>query len=522
MKKNLLAAAVMLALLPAAHAAELLNNDDYQVRLDTNLAYTLGTRTAKGAAENLTGSGFQLNDGDAAFKRGDLIFNRVDISAEFDAAMKDKYRTGVRMSVLGWYDDVYHHSHEAVTNGYNAISVSNTDFTRTAKRMAGEDLELYDLFVHGGMDLGSHPLSYRFGRHTLLWGESLFMTTNGIAAGQAPINANKALSVPGITAKEVFKPVNQLSATLGLNDKISLQGYYQLEYRETNVPPPGTYFSTADMVFQGAETLAGMPRSGDIRPKNAHGQFGLAAKWSDPDTGWDGGLYYTRYAEKTPQIYIDLSTPSAPSFRFVYPRNIESFGASASTTVGTANVAGEMSFRRNMPLMSAGNVGFTEINSATADAAALHPVGETLHAQVSSIWVLPRVDLWDSASLVGELGGHHLMRVTKNEANLDTTRGRSMVGAVLSFTPTYYRLIGDVEMGFPVTLSYNFSAKKSVVDPSFNGGVGGHGGKLALGVSGKYSDAWRASLNWSKYLGKDTQNQYGDRDFVALNVNYSF
>lgn len=526
-RKKLLALAAAAALAPHAslHALELANTDDYQIRLDTNLAYTLGARTAKPAEENVNpaaspGAPF-VNDGDAAFKRYGLVFNRADISVEFDAALKDKYRTGFRLSALGWYDQVYHRPHQPVDPAtYNATSVSNTQFTRTARRMAGEDIDVYDFFVHGGVDLGSHPLSFRLGRHTLLWGESMFMSTNGIAAGQAPINATKALSVPIIPAKEVFMPVNQLSAALGITDDVSVQGYYQLEHRETDVPPPGTYFSTADFVFQGAETFAGLPRGNDVRPKKAQGQWGLAMKVSKPDIGWDGGLYYTRYAEKTPQIYVDLA--AGPAFRFVYPRNIESFGASASTTVGTANVAFETSYRRNMPLMAAGNTAFTGVTVDMADDGALHPVGETFHLQASTIWVLPRLSLWDSSALVAEVGGHHLVKVTKNAANLDPTRSKNMAGFAVSFTPTYYQLIGGSDVDFPVSLAYNLTEKKSLVDPSFNGGVGGRSGKLGLGVKVKYSDNWRAGVNWTKYLGGDNQNQYGDRDFIAFNVNYSF
>jgi hypothetical protein len=528
-RKKLLALAAAAALAPHAplHALELANTDEYQIRLDTNLAYTLGARTSKPAEENVNpaaspGAPF-VNDGDAAFKRYGLVFNRADISVEFDAAFKDKYRTGFRFSALGWYDQVYHRPHQPVdASTYNATSVSNTEFTRTARRMAGEDIDVYDFFVHGGFDLGSHPLSFRLGRHTLLWGESLFMSTNGIAAGQAPINATKALSVPIIAAKEVFMPVNQLSAALGLTDNLSLQGYYQLEYRETDVPPPGTYFSTADFVFQGAETFAGMPRGDDVRPKKAQGNWGLAMKFSSPDTGWDGGVYYTRYSEKTPEMYLDFS--GVPSFRFVYPRNIESFGASASTTVGDANVAFEASYRRNMALFPAqgATASFTPITDDTADAGAQHPVGETFHLQASTIWVLPRVSLWDSSAFVAEIGGHHLVKATKNAAALDPTRSKNMAGVAMQFTPTYYHLVGDMDVDFPVSLAYNFTEKRSLIDPSFNGGTGGRSGKLGLGMKVKYSDHWRAGVNWTKYLGGDNQNQYGDRDFIALNVNYSF
>lgn len=522
-RKKLLALAAAAALAPHAplHALELANTDEYQIRLDINLAYTLGVRTA-GQSPEMVSNPF-INDGDAAFKRNDLVFNRADVSLEIDAAYKDKYRTGIRISALGWYDQVYHRSHEPVTFGYNATSVSNTEFTRTARRMAGEDIELYDFFMKGGMDLGSHPLSFRLGRHTLLWGESLFLGSNGIAAGQASINATKASSVPIIQAKEVFMPVNQLSATLGLTDNARLQGYYQFEYRETDVPPPGTYFSTADFVFQGAETFGGRTRGNDVRPKKAQGQWGMAVKMSSPELGWDTGLYYTRYADKTPQIYLtDFGAQGPTSFRFVYPRNIESFGASASTTVGDANVGMEMSYRRNMPLFTGGAAARNGVTEDMGDSGALHPVGETFHLQASTIWVLPHMSFWDSSAFTAEIGGNHLVKITKNAVAIDVSRSRNMAGFALQFTPTYYQLLAGADVEFPASLAYNLTEKKSLVDPSFNGGVGGRSGKLGLGMRLKYGGTWRAGVNWTKYLGGDNQNQYGDRDFIAFNINYAF
>jgi hypothetical protein len=521
-------AVMLIGVTGAGNAAVLSDSEDLTVRLDTNLAYTLGARTSHPAEENSNvlaypGAAF-VNDGDAAFKRYGLINNRVDLSLQFDARMKDKYRTGLRVSTLAWYDQVYHRAHEPIPAGtYNATSVSNTEFTPTAKRMAGGDLELYDAFVQSGIDLGDHGLSFRLGRHTLIWGESLFLGSNGIASGMAPVNAIKALSVPIAEAKEIFMPVNQLSATFGITPNISLQGFYQLEYREVDVSPPGTYWSTADFVFQGAETFVPgvIARGNDIRPKRARGNWGLAMKFSLPEIGWDTGVYYVRYSDRTPQIYL---SNGGATFQFVYPRNVEVFGASASTSLGDANVAGEISYRRNQSLFANGGALFSPgpLTDAMADEGALQPKAETFHYQASTIWVLPRLPLWDSSSLAAEIGGNHVVKVTDNAALIDPTRSKNMAGAALIYTPTFYQLVGSADVDFPISLGYNFTKKKSLIDGSFNGGVGGRSGKLGLGMKFKYGDAWRAALTWTKFLGGDNQNQYGDRDFLAFNVNYSF
>lgn len=513
------------------YAAQLVDNEQYSLRLDTNVGYTLSARTAKPSRSTLASA--NNNDGDGAFSRGDIVSNRMDVSIELDAALKDPARSGIRMSVNGWYDDVYNGNHDRIpADSYNADSVDTNEFTRTARRMAGRDLELFDLFVHSAFELGDHNLSFRLGRHTVLWGESLLLASNGISSGQAPINAIKAQSVPLTPAKEIFMPVNQLSMAFDLSESWSLEGYYQLEYRETKVSPPGTFYSSADVAFQGAERLIAAPgryfyRGSDLRPKDAKGQWGLALKHRDFESGWDYGLYYLRYSDKTPQIYLKPGASQIAdalgTFNFVYPRNIEMFGTSATTTVGDTNFAGEVSYRRNMPLVSQGSA-LIEVPGVSADGDdhPLYAVGETLHAQVSAIWAMPTVGLWDSATLTGEIGGHHLVRVTDNADARDTTTGRNMFGLATTFEPKYYQMLPGADVTFPVSLAYNLSKKKSPIDPSFNGGTGGHGGSVGLGTRVQYNNAWRASLNWTKYLGSSGTNNYGDRDFIALNVNYSF
>ena len=67
--------------------------------------------------------------------------------------------------------------------------------------------------MFGGFDLGNVPVSLKAGRHTLYWGESLFLGGNlhGIAYAQNPLDLQKGFATPGVEAKELFRPLNQLS-----------------------------------------------------------------------------------------------------------------------------------------------------------------------------------------------------------------------------------------------------------------------------------------------------------------------
>ena len=523
------AAAVALAALlcnglQPAHAAELSNTDAYQVRWDNTVKYSLGVRT--GTPSDYYLSNPNLNDGDGAFGRGDVISNRLDLLSELDFTLKDRARSGLHVSAAAWYDTVYNRGHDPITANYNALSVPNDQFTKEARRWAGRNAELLDGFVHTSFDLAGHDLSVRLGRHALIWGESLFMAGNGIAAGMAPIDANKALAVPGTLAKEVFMPVNQLSASLRLDQKWSLQGYYQLEFRETRYPPVGTFWSPADLVGPGAETLqlgggAYFAFDGHRRPDNAKGNYGAAAKFSDLASDIDVGLYYLRYTEHTPQVYTQFTGPSATgqfgTYFFVYPEKIDILGTSLSTKIGDANVAGEISIRRNMPLVSNAQLMDLGLNpSADANRNPLYATGDLVHYQVSTIWVLPRTAAWDGAGITAEIGGHHLYKTTRNEASRDTTKAKTFTGMSLVFDPTWYQVVSDLDLTVPLSVAYNFST--SPIDPTVAPGVG----NVGIGVKFTYLRAWRGSLIYTKQLGKDERNGFGDRDNVAFSLAYSF
>lgn len=527
-----LVAAVSAGTLGTAQGAELVNNERFQIRWDNTVKYQLGARTESPSSLNLNNA--NTNDSTGAFDRHDLITNRFDILSEFDFTLKDEARSGFRISAAAWYDQVYNQNHERIPAAtYNQISVDNDEFTAQATDMLGRDIEILDAFIHSGLDVGGHYLSWRLGRHTLLWGESLFLATNGIATGQAPNDAAKALSVPSLLAKEVFMPVNQLSMALELTEQLSVEGYYQLEHRPTRIPAPGTYWSVFDGGFKGGETLVlgpgfAIPRGDDEEPPEHSGQWGVALKYRDYDNDMDYGLYYLRYHAKVPQVVTRVNFIPGPNivlpteYFFVYPEDIEVFGLSLSTKLGDANVAGEISLRNNMPLVSnAQTVAVFGDEQTDGGSNPAYAVGQTLHAQVSTIWILPRTDLWDNAQLVGELGAHHLLKVTDNEERRDKDTVRTSAGFRVQFEPTWYQALPSIDLSAPVTLGYNFTGR-SAIDPGFNITGAAHGGDVTVGLNFKYAGNLRGGLSYTHYLGDEEKNPYHDRDFVLLNLAYSF
>lgn len=509
-----------------AIAAELANNDSYTIRWDNSLKYTLGARTSDPSPYFLSNP--NTNDGDGAFRKNDLVSNRVDLLSEFDLVFKDAANSGVRVSAAAWHDSVYRRSHEPLNPAtYNPTSVSNDQFTPYARKWAGGNSEIYDAFVHSGFDLDGHNVSFRLGRHTLTWGESLMLASNGVAGGQAPVDVHKVLTVPGIQAKDFLMPVNQLSGAVSLNDNWDLAGYYQLEFRPTRLMAPGTFLSPADVVYDGAERLFvgpgfAVPRTASLLPPERKGQWGISAKYRNPASSWDFGAYYLRYTDKTPQLYMGLGNTFTPSnYFFVYPQNIELFGLSTSTHVGNANVAAEVSVRNNTPLTSLASalVVIPGVNdSADGRSNPLYAVGRSLHVQASTIWQVPRTSLWETATLVGEIGANTLLKTTRNAAARDTNTSRTALMLAAQFEPGWYQALPNVDISIPLTVSYNFNSKT----PAVAGPGGARGGNLAIGVKFTYANNLKGGLTFTKYLGADNKNAFADRDFVAFNLLYSF
>ena len=82
---------------------------------------------------------------------------------------------------------------------FNPFTVPNDKFTGPVRTLEGLNAELLDGFVHDTFDIGGTQVGVRVGRHTLIWGESLFFGQNGIAAGQAPLQ--KRFRIGGMVVK---------------------------------------------------------------------------------------------------------------------------------------------------------------------------------------------------------------------------------------------------------------------------------------------------------------------------------
>lgn len=518
-------------------------NPDFKLRWDNTVKYSTAFRLKKqssGLARTAFGPGgivgpnnVNQDDGDNNFDRGQ-VSSRVDLFSEVDVSYRN---FGARVSAAAWYDDVYQGRTDNDTATANHFP--RDKFSDDVREVMGGDAEVLDAFVWGRIPLGERTATVRAGRHTLLWGESLFFGANGIAGGQAPLDLVKLLSVPNSQFKEVARPTGKVSAIVPVSDNVTLGAYAGYEWERTRLIPAGAYLSTSD-VLAGERLLAGRAgvfvRTSDEKPSDS-GQYGLQLRWTMPAIDTDFGLYAIRYHATGPSnIYTTLSgTPPAlrgSTYRWVYHEGIRAYGASFAKTVGAWSLAGELSYRENAPLASSGQAIIPAIGVGVKFDNNDNPgyaVGNTAHAQFSWLASLGPSFISDEASFLGEIAWNTRVKVTENESMLNPNADRSATAVRMVYSPMYRQLLPGADVSPSIGVGYAWG-KSSAVGPGF--GVD-RGGDVNLGVTAVYLNQWTATLNYVKYLGPEgstldnTSNAQfmqalKDRDFISFSLRTTF
>ncbi len=542
-----------------------LGNPDVELRWDNTVRYSAAVRV-KSRSDILTqfvpapanGStvpgALNGDDGDRNFKRGRPISNRLDLLSELDLVYRKSF--GLRVSAAAWYDAVYNQTNandSAATN--NSLSVPYNEFTEATRKLHGAKAEVLDAFVFGATDVGTARLSGRLGRHTVLWGESLFFGNNAIAGTQSPVDAIKASSVPGSTTKEILMPVGQLSGQLQLSPALTLMGYVQYEWERTRLPAAGSYFSVGDLLFAGSERIRlapgpapiGFARGADIEAKDS-GQFGLGLRTQLGE--FDVGIYATRFHAKTPVFYSRPGVGGIPgvagtgSYQHVFPEGVKAFGVSATTTVGSVNLAAEVSVRRGTPLTNDPQLVLGPV-VANNNSNPLYAIGNSAHANLSLIWTMPRFFLSNEPSLTMEVAYNQLSDCTRNctptaaasgraKGALDPGTSRSAAAVRAAFAAPQRNVMDGLDLTPALSVGYSHGKSPVVVfGPD-------KGGDATFTLSGNYLTVWDFSLAYTHYYGKEntatysavaTNNANGtftfaqalkDRNFVSLSVRRTF
>lgn len=483
-------------------------NPDLEVRWDNTIRYNVGWRMDK--RDQALADTWSLQAGEYKSRnRGDLVTNRVDLLTEFDAIFKKHY--GFRVSGAGWYDAEYDDDVRG-NPAYQAAGLGTAypgnKFTNKVSRYYTHSGELLDAFVFGRLDLGDSPLDVRLGRHNIYWGESLFSPIHGVSYSQGPVDFRKALATPGSEAKELFLPLNQLSALWRVTDQISLAAQYYLEWKPYRLPEGGTYLSFSDILFSGGTSFMGLPIQGDLEsgpdriPKD-RGDWGVSGKWAS--NFGTVGLYYRKFDDKIPQF---LSTGGTFSeIHNAYAEDVKLWGVSLSKQLAGMSVGAEVVHRQDGLL----NTKFGAPELAR---------GDTWHALLNTIAYVGKTPLFDSATVMGEINYSHLDKVNGNAANFNhvdhgcaggTDAGcatDNAWGISATFTPTWFQVLPSADLTMPIHYDRGIKGNSAV---PFGGNE--DSGSWSVGLGLDYMAKYKFDLTYTDYFGPV---QFGPNPFSGV------
>ncbi len=517
------AASVLLA--GGAQAIEInTGNPDLAVRWDNSVRLNLATRTE--ARDSRIGNSALSDEGTYSFDKGDMVAKRFDLLTEFDVIYKKRF--GARVSATAWYDGAYDSHSRANPNAplRNIPSYVGQQYSATVKRLyRGGTGEIMDAFVFGSIDLGDIPVQAKLGRHTVYWGESLFLGGNlhSVAYAQNPLDLQKGFATPGTEAKELFRPLSQLSLQSQVTDTLSLAAQAMFEWEPARYPEGGTYYGPVDFVFNGPDRQflsagLGFASLGPAAEPGQRGEWGLSARWSPAWLDGTMGFYYRNFADKLPQVLLTAAGPNVSRYNLVYADNIELYGLSLAKNIGGISVGAEVSTRRNTPL-NAQVLGVAP--GLPAQGETKGPRGDTDHALVNLLGTLPKTALFDSATWAAEVQWSRWSKV-RSGANLFNALGfapcnatatvaaknkwdgcvtKNYTGVAFAFTPTWFQVLPGVDLSAPMTYAVGIDGNAAV---TFGGNQGL--GNYTVGLSADVQQKYRVDLKFIDYLGRYKDN----------------
>ena len=552
-------------------------NEDIEIRWDTTLRYNAAVRVKD--RNPLIGNNIASDEGTYLFDKGDLTANRLDIFSEFDFVWKKQL--GFRVSGAAWGDGAYNGNSGTNPKFKDISSYPNQEFSSYVDNYYhGPSGELLDAFVFANFDLGELPTKVRAGRHTVFWGESLFLggALHGISYSQMPLDLQKGFATPGVEAKELFRPLNQVSGQMQLTDTLSIAAQYFLEWEAYRYPEGGTYLGPVDFAFNGPDRVllapgVGYTRGDAFEPAQRNGEFGLNARWSPDVLDGTVGAYYRRYADKLPQGLVtqqtlrNIGTAQRPNYvplsalsqyNLIYADGVELYGISLAKNIGGISFGSELSYRHNTPLLSKilGVPGTNPFNvPVPGEGETTGPRGNTVHGLVNAIGIVPDTPVFDAATWAVELVWSQWLDVTSGAETFqavgykgcsfgtykpvgdkwDGCATKNYVGMGAAFTPTWYQVMPGVDMSAPLAFSLGLSGNAAT---TFGGNQGN--GSFSAGLGFDVFQKHRVDLKYIGYFGRIndygtsgpyqsqniTQNGFTtllkDRDFISLTLKTTF
>jgi hypothetical protein len=284
-------------------------------------ALSFGTSIATANPDPALHNSANSDDGRLNFASGD-VFSAV-FKGTHDLELKHD-NLGVFLRGTYWYDTALRDHDQRFKQ------VDDNNRKRSAKTAGSQLLDAFGYYLY---DIDGQPGSLRLGKQVVNWGESTF-----IQGGLNVINPFNlaALRRPGSEVKDALVPVNLFYFTQNLTEALSVDGFYQLDWEQTQLDNCGTFFSNNDFLPDGCDGLdvgakllgnptavtglapfgvnltregVRIPRGSDQDARNS-GQWGVSLRWYVAALDTEFGAYAANYHSRTPY----LGTVSSPYF----------------------------------------------------------------------------------------------------------------------------------------------------------------------------------------------------------------
>lgn len=346
--------------------------------------------------------GANKDDGNLNYDQGDIVAAISKLSSELTLNWGDwVFKAGgtVFYDPVNYDFDEYHPD-----TTYQPRQTPRPDAVRDN---VGFDYTIGDLLVSGTFELFDHDYSLAVGYQNIRWGESTLIAINSISEINAP--DARYLYQPGTQIAAVFRTTPAVVLSTPLSDTVTVDLVYQLAWDGVEVPKGGSFFAPFDVIGKDtallslgqfhedpdqqqrlpsigaliSDTSFTVPVSQTEGEPSDDGQIGAKLTWyaADFNGGTEFSFYFLNYHSRLPYLSMyaanascieDTTTDAIQALadcdgmRLVdnglepipidssrifldYPEDIQMYGISFNTTVGKWSLAGELSYRPNLP-----------------------------------------------------------------------------------------------------------------------------------------------------------------------------
>jgi len=511
------------------------------------------------------------NDGNRNFEKNDLIQNRISILSEMSVNYGD---IGGFIRGRAWYDDVYQQNSPAKYQAWSHPQLHNAafggdfngtgigEFEKDTRDYMASGLELLDAYVYGFFDIGTMPASVKVGRQVINWGEGLAFP-NGVSSAINAADANAATTA-GVALKEIYLPTESLYTQIGLSDKVAMESFYQWKYRGTQLIGSGTFFSEQDYLGDGARqmNIAGaMPyrkvdKSGEVKDG---GEYGIALRYFS-DSGAEYAFYavnahnkaISAVAYRTNATLVANTDPASMAIAPLVPNSapgegyylidvkedIKTYGLSFTSVWGDTQVAGELSHKRNTPIvldaacvaqtadMGPSMGGLVAVGGCTDHVSGEVSEAKFTQAQMSFIHQYGEGMMWDALTLTGEIMTWQYSDIVggdeHDDKSLFPTNTANGLGTLLIAQLAYYNVFWSADLTLPISWQRGWHGTNFASNSREDASI------YSVGANFAFSGGWEAGILYTAYDGEDkdaldpTYYHLHDRDNLAVNLKYTF